>query len=213
MSDAGFGWERLIRAAAQTIFDHVDELTALDSVVGDGDHGVNLQAGFNAALSDLDSAEDPSAQDVLRLTGAALQESMAGTAGLLLGRFFIVAGKEIDDRLDSHTVATVLRAGTDEILKRGKAQVGDRSMIDALAPAARIASDLAADGVPVAEVVRAAAAAAREGAEKTSSMVPRVGRASRAGGEATGRPDAGAVSVTLLLEGWAEAMNRSGSDV
>jgi dihydroxyacetone kinase-like protein len=213
MSDAGTDWARLVHVASHSILEHIEELTSLDSVVGDGDHGVNLQAGLEAALADLDAAESPTAPDVLRITGTALQESMAGTAGLLLGRFFTVASKAIADRFDAPTIATVLRSGTDEMIKRGKAQLGDRSMIDALEPAAQAAGTVSEAGGTPTEVLRAAAEAARTGAEETSRMVPRVGRASRASTEPTGRPDAGAVSVTLMLEGWAEAMNRSESDV
>ena len=213
MSDAGIHWARLMNVASHSVLEHIEELTALDSVVGDGDHGVNLQAGLVAALANLDDAESPTAPDVFRITGTALQESMAGTAGLLLGRFFTVAGKAIEDRFDAPTIAAVLRTGTDEMIKRGKAQVGDRSMIDALEPAAQVAGTVSAAGGSPSEVLRAAAEAARTGAERTGEMVPRVGRASRASAEPIGRPDAGAVSVTLMLEGWAEAMNRSESDV
>ena len=213
MSAAGTDWARLVRISSRSVFEHIDELTALDSIVGDGDHGVNLQAGLEAALANLDEAKHPTAPEVLRITGTALQESMAGTAGLLLGRFFIVAGTAIEDRLDANTIATVLRAGTDEMIKRGKAKVGDRSMIDALEPAAQMANTVSAAGGTSAQVLRAAADAARIGAERTGELVPRVGRASRASTMPTGRPDAGAVSVTLMLEGWAETMNRSESDV
>lgn len=213
MSEAGTQWARLVHAASRSVLEHIDELTALDSVVGDGDHGVNLRAGFEAALAGLDAADGPTAPAVLHITGTALQESMAGTAGLLLGRFFTVAGKAIEDRFDAPTIATVLRTGTDEIMKRGKAQVGDRSMIDALEPAAHAAGTVSVAGGTANEVLRAAAEAARSGAERTREMVPRVGRASRASTEPTGRPDAGATSVTLMLEGWAEAMDRSESDV
>ncbi len=213
MSEAGTVWARLMYAASRSVLEHIEELTDLDSVVGDGDHGVNLRAGFGAALAGLDAAESPTAPDVLHITGTALQESMAGTAGLLLGRFFTVAGKAIEDRFDAPTIATVLRVGTDEMAKRGKAQVGDRSMIDALEPAAQAAGTANRSGGTPNDVLRAAAEAARAGAERTGEMVPRVGRASRASAEPTGRPDAGATSVTLMLEGWAEAMNRSESDV
>lgn len=213
MSDAGSQWSRLMVVASESVLEHIDELTALDSVVGDGDHGVNLQAGLETALANLHAAQNASAPEVLQIMGTALQESMAGTAGLLLGRFFAVAGKTIDDEFNPKTIAAVLRSGTDEMIKRGKAQVGDRSMIDALEPAAQIAATVSETGGSSTDVLQAAAEAARVGADQTSDMVPRVGRASRATAEAHGRPDAGAVSVTIMLEGWAEAMNRSGSDV
>ena len=105
MSAAGTQWARLVQVASHSILEHVEELTSLDSVVGDGDHGVNLQAGLQAALASLDATESPTAPDVMRITGTALQESMAGTAGLLLGRFFTVASKAIEDRFDAATIA------------------------------------------------------------------------------------------------------------
>jgi len=213
MTDAGLQWAHLLRAAGDAVHGHVEELTALDSVVGDGDHGVNLAAGFVGVIARLDADQTMTAPEVLRATGNALQESMAGTAGLLLGRFFVVAGRAIEDRFDAATVATVLTTGTAEIAKRGGAKLGDRSMIDALEPAAALARELNEQGTPAAQLLAQVAAMARSQAKATASLRPRVGRAARATEEATGRPDAGASSVALILEAWANELARSTTDV
>jgi len=213
MSEAGLCWARLIRAGAGGVADRVDELTALDSVVGDGDHGVNLVAGFKDVLARLDADHTMTAPQVLRATGDGLQESMAGTAGLLLGRFFVVASKAIKDRFDSETVSAVLTSGTAEIVKRGGAGVGDRSIVDALTPAATRARELSESGVSVAEILASAADEARKGADSTAVLVPRVGRAARATQTSTGKPDAGASSIALILEAWANEEARRTTDV
>lgn len=213
MSDAGVSWASLIRAGADVVGNRVDELTALDSVVGDGDHGVNLVAGFKDVLARLDADHTMTAPQVLRATGDGLQESMAGTAGLLLGRFFVVASRAIEDRFDSETVSTVLTSGAAEIVKRGGAGVGDRSMVDALIPAALRARELSEAGVPVAEVLGSAADEARKGADGTAVLVPRVGRAARATQTSIGKPDAGASSIALILEAWANEEARRTTDV
>lgn len=212
MSEAGQSWARLLRAASDAVSENVDNLTSLDSVVGDGDHGVNLRAGFQDVIERLDADSTMNAQQVLRAAGDGLQESMAGTAGLLLGRFFVVASKAIDDKFDTATVATVLTNGTAEIVKRGGATVGDRSMLDALVPAARVALEHS-DDAPLEQLLAAVVTAAQEGAASTKDLVPRVGRAARATQSATGHPDAGATSIALIFEAWAIEQARSGSDV
>ncbi len=213
MSDAGLQWAGLLRAAGEAVRGHVDELTALDSVVGDGDHGVNLLAGFVEVIARLEADQTMTAPQVLSSTGDALQESMAGTAGLLLGRFFVVAGGAIGDRFDTATVATVLTTGTAEIAKRGGAKLGDRSMIDALEPAAALARELSEQGTSTAQLLTQVAALARSQANATALLAPRVGRAARATAEATGQPDAGASSTALILEAWANELSRRTTDV
>lgn len=213
MTLAGDQWAVLLRSSAEAVSDHLDELTALDAVVGDGDHGVNLRAGMEAVVARLDHDDAQSASETLVAAGEAIQRSMAGAAGLLFGRFFVVGGEAVDDRFDGAAVAIVLDSGTTEVRRRGKAAVGDRSMVDALVPAAAAATAVAAGGSDPAAVLAAASEAAEAGAARTAAMRPNVGRAARATTEATGRPDAGATSVAVILAAWAAVVRRNGIDV
>lgn len=213
MSEAGRQWAQLVRAAAAELSSRADELTALDTNVGDGDHGVNLRTGMHAVMRVLDADEAMTPPEVFEAVGSALQESMAGTAGLLLGRFFTVGAEAIDDRFDGPTIALAIATGTAEIAKRGGARVGDRSMIDALGPAVSAAAAMSETGAAPSMVLTAAAAAAAEGAAGTARLAPRVGRAARATQLPTGRPDAGAMSIAIMLDAWAQATQRSELDV
>lgn len=201
-------WAQLFRDTALVVESHQSELTQLDSVVGDGDHGVNLCAGFESVVASLDREDTATAQSVLSVVSRELQAAMAGTAGLLLGRYFHVASRAIEDRFDAETITLALEAGAVEIAKRGKVAVGDRSMLDALAPAAQAARAAANSAGSAAAVLRAAADAGRHGAERTADLAPRVGRAARATQLATGHADAGATSAALILDSWATTVEK-----
>lgn len=201
-------WKQLFRDTAVVVEAHRSELTELDSVVGDGDHGVNLCAGYEAVIASFDREEAATAQSVLGLVSRELQAAMAGTAGLLLGRYFHVASRAIDDRFDAETMTLALESGAEEVKKRGKVAVGDRSMLDALSPAAEAARLATDDAGSIADVLRAAADAARSGADLTADLAPRVGRAARATQIATGHADAGATSAALMLDSWATTVEK-----
>jgi dihydroxyacetone kinase-like protein len=182
-------------------------LTKLDSEIGDGDHGNNMHRGFQAALERLD-ADDPSTPaDVLKAVSMALISKVGGAAGPLYGTAFLRASTALGSKeeVSAEDAAGALEAALGGIKQRGKAEVGDKTMVDALQPAAEAAQEAAGEG-SVAGVFRAAAGAAEEGAESTVPMTARRGRASYLGARAQGHQDPGATSTYLLLDAAARVL-------
>ena len=193
------------RRSAAVIRENRDELVELDRQIGDGDHGENLNRGFAAVVAALDSAVPDTPGGVLKLVATTLISKVGGAAGPLYGTAFLRASAAVGDaaELDCDAVARALQAALDGVVARGKAVVGDKTMVDALTPAVAAAESV--DG-SVAAVLSAAADAAAEGAESTVPMVARKGRASYLGERSAGHRDPGATSTTLLLEAAAESL-------
>ncbi|MEV4902119.1 dihydroxyacetone kinase family protein [Citricoccus sp. NPDC055426] len=185
------------------------ELTAMDQQVGDGDLGHSLDRGARAVLES--AADLPARPDrLLRHMSAVARRSIGGTSGPLYAVFLLKASEELAG-LETPTVgdwARALAAGQQGIQGLGGAQPGDRTMLDALNPAARALADAA--GAPLAGALRAAADAARAGAEATADMAPRRGRSSYAGDRVKGHPDPGAWAVYLWLDAAAGALEAGG---
>lgn len=194
-----------LRAAAATVADHRVELIDLDRPIGDADHGENLNRGFAAVLSALDSGVPETPAAVLKGAATTLISKVGGAAGPLYGTAFLRAATVLGDRseLDPGDVVKALRAGLDGVVARGKAAVGDATMVDALSPA--VAAAEAAQGDGVGALLAAAADAAEEGAESTVRLVARKGRASYLGERGVGHLDPGARSTALLLRAFATA--------
>lgn len=196
-----------VRASAAVIADHRVELIDLDRDIGDGDHGENMDRGFSAVLAKLDDLPaDAIPADVLKLVATTLISTVGGASGPLYGTAYLkaagaVAGKTL---LDGAAVASVLRAARDGIVLRGKAQTGDKTMIDAWTPAVEAADAAVDDGAGDAAILAAAAAAAERGAEATEPLIARKGRASYLGERAIGHRDPGAQSTALLLRAAAD---------
>ncbi|PSL58418.1 dihydroxyacetone kinase DhaL subunit [Saccharothrix carnea] len=189
-----------LRAVAAVVVEHREELIRLDREIGDGDHGENMARGFTALVSKLD--EVPSSPGgVLRLAATTLISTVGGAAGPLYGTAFLRAATSVGDvaDLDGPAVAAALRAALDGVVARGKAALGDKTMVDALTPAVAAAESVAVTGGGVAEVLGAAADAAEMGADSTVPMVARKGRASYLGERSAGHLDPGARSTALLL--------------
>jgi len=182
-------------------------LTKLDSEIGDGDHGTNMHRGFQAALERLDGTDPSSPADALKAVSMALISKVGGAAGPLYGTAFLRASTALQDKdeVSAEDAATALEAALGGVKQRGKAQVGDKTIVDALEPAAEAAKD-AAGGGSVAEVFRAAAEAAKEGAESTVPLTASRGRASYLGPRAAGHQDPGATSTYYLLDAAARAL-------
>lgn len=187
-----------LKKIAESISEHREELIDLDRAIGDGDHGENMDRGFKAVVAALDgSFESPT--EVLQLTAKTLISTVGGASGPLYGTAFLRGAKAIDD-FDAQGVAAFIQGALDGITARGKASEGEKTMIDAWAPAARAAQEAADAGQPPQEVFQAAAAAAREGASNTIDMVATKGRASYLGERSKGHQDPGATSTALILE-------------
>lgn len=211
MTSDGVAVARAVRTLAAVMIDHRAELTQLDQEIGDGDHGENLARGFAAVLTrvaDPDSGAygapaDPGLPgDVLRLVATTLISTVGGASGPLLGTAFLRAAIVVGGaaELTPELVAQALAAARDGVTARGKAEAGDKTMVDALGPAAVAAGAAASAGSDVAQVLAAAAAAAAAGAQATVVLRARRGRASYLGERSIGHVDPGARSLAYLLE-------------
>jgi phosphoenolpyruvate---glycerone phosphotransferase subunit DhaL len=199
---------RWLRAFADEVTDHADELTRLDSEIGDADHGSNMRRGMTAVVGKLDAAPDAAPAALLKSAGMTLVSTVGGASGPLYGTFFLRMGTSAGDRaeFDGAAFAAALRAGLEGVVTRGKAQLGDKTMVDALTPAVEALDAALADGASLKDALRAAATAAREGADATVPLVARKGRASYLGERSAGHRDPGATSTALLLEAAAESL-------
>ena len=202
-------WAKLwVTRSAASINDQRVELTTLDRAIGDGDHGENMERGFTAVLQKLpDVADSAVPADVLKLVATTLISTVGGASGPLFGTAYLKAGTAVagKEELDGAAVVALLTAARDGIVLRGKAEVGDKTMIDAWTPAVDAAAATLASGSTERDILLAAADAAQAGAESTDELVARKGRASYLGERAIGHRDPGAVSSVLLLRAAAEA--------
>jgi phosphoenolpyruvate---glycerone phosphotransferase subunit DhaL len=199
-----------LRRFAEVVHEHRDELTALDAAIGDADHGSNMDRGMAAVVAVLDDAPPADAAGLLKKTGATLVSKVGGASGPLYGTFFLrMAGAAGDGDLDDATVARALRAGLEGVVARGKAEPGDKTMVDALGPACDALDAAVGAGKPLADALAAATEAAAQGRDATVPMVARKGRASYLGERSAGHMDPGATSVTLLVEAAAATLGRS----
>ncbi|MTD13305.1 dihydroxyacetone kinase subunit L [Nakamurella sp. YIM 132087] len=187
---------------AATTAGHKAELTRLDREIGDGDHGENLARGFHAVLAKLAGTEPATPGAVLQLVATTLISTVGGASGPLLGTAFLRAGSSLGGatEIDGPMVATALEAARDGVVARGKAEPGDKTMVDALAPAAAAARAAADGGADLVGVLAAASEAATAGAAATSPLQARKGRASYLGERSVGHVDPGARSTAFLLE-------------
>jgi phosphoenolpyruvate---glycerone phosphotransferase subunit DhaL len=203
---SGHGVAVAMRTAAKMLEEHRDELSRLDREIGDGDHGENMHRGFAALVTAMERDAPDSPGGVLKLVAMTLISKVGGAAGPLYGTAFLRAATAVKDtgELDSDTVARALRAALDGVVARGKAERGDKTMVDALLPAVLAAESAAASGEEVPALLRAAADAAAEGADSTVLVLARKGRASYLGERSIGHMDPGARSTALLLRTFAD---------
>jgi dihydroxyacetone kinase-like protein len=204
--------EKVVKEMAAAMEENRRLLTKLDSEIGDGDHGTNMHRGFQAALERLDGADPASPADALKAVSMALISKVGGAAGPLYGTAFLRASTALQekDEVSAEDAAEALGAALGGIRQRGKAEVGDKTIVDALEPAAEAAKEAASSAdSSVAEVFRAAAQAAEEGSESTIPLTARRGRASYLGPRAAGHEDPGARSTYLLLDAAARALEGS----
>ena len=188
----------MIESIARRVTSERDRLNRLDAALGDGDHGTSVSTALAAAVEDIAELGQPNASDIWLTTAKAMMNRMGGASGALFGTFFLngaslLRGKE---RVRKSDLEAVLQAGLQGLKARGKAEVGDKTMVDALEPAVKAfcaAEDFAG-------AWHGAAEAAREGAESTRYLVARRGRARYLGERAIGQVDPGATSIALIFE-------------
>ena len=188
----------MLAAIAAAIATERDLLNRLDAAIGDGDHGTSVSTAFEVAVAEIAALDEPSLSAIWLTTAKALMNRMGGASGAIFGTFFLRGVPLLRDRdsLDQASMAALLRAGLEGVKARGRAGVGDKTMVDALEPAV-IAFEATED---FRSAWSAAAKAARRGAQSTSQLVARQGRAKFLGERAIGHVDPGATTVALMFE-------------
>ena len=190
-----------ITSAAGVIETNRDHLTQLDAAIGDADHGINLARGFAAVLAALDAKQPATPGAVLTLAGSTLISKVGGASGPLYGMAFRRAGQALGtaEEVDLPALGQALDAALAGVQQLGAAREGDKTLVDALAPATRALAKAVTEGATRADALAAAAAAAADGAAATVSMEARKGRASYLGPRSVGHEDPGAASTVLIL--------------
>ena len=204
--------EEWMKRFAAEVAENRAYLTKLDGAIGDGDHGTNMDRGMKKALEKLEAADGDDIGASLKTVGMALVSSVGGAAGPLYGTLFLQMGQSAAGKseLDLAGFTDALDAGIQGVIKRGKAEPGDKTMLDALGPALEALRE-AGDDSDVAGALGRAAEAAHEGMEATVPLVARKGRASYLGERSAGHQDPGATSSHLLLKTAAEAVGSGGA--
>jgi dihydroxyacetone kinase-like protein len=201
--------ELVVRVIAQTAVDNETYFCELDAVVGDGDFGYSLARGFEVVLGDWDAMEYSDVSGLLKKTAIVLTKRIGGTSGPIWGTGFLRAGGALADKAEpsGEDIVAALRASIEGIKQRGSADLGDKTLLDALAPAVDELEAALPDGAGAA--LTRAAAKARESAEATKGMLAQRGRASYTGERSRDSVDAGAIGVAVMFEAirkaWQEA--------
>ncbi|MFD6139397.1 dihydroxyacetone kinase family protein [Promicromonospora sp. NPDC060271] len=190
----------LLAAMQATLHEHEDELGRIDAIAGDGDHGVGMRRGIDAALDAATAARDAGLSAALRAAGEGWSEIAGGTSGALWGAALTSLAPALDrDDVTAAHVAAAARTALETVVRLGRAQVGDKTMVDALVPYVERLEAAAAAGLPLAESLVSAAADATTAARATSELRPALGRARPLAERSLGHPDAGATSLALVL--------------
>jgi phosphoenolpyruvate---glycerone phosphotransferase subunit DhaL len=194
--------DRWVRSFALLVAENKDLLTDLDAAIGDGDHGANMDRGMRAVLVALDDTPPVTASALFNKVGMTLVSTVGGASGPLFGTFFLRVGASFGDTAEISLVqlAAALRAGLEGIVARGKAEAGDKTMYDALAPAVDALDSAVSEGMDKADAVKLASVAAESGRDATTPMLARKGRASYLGERSVGHQDPGATTVALLMD-------------
>ena len=200
--------EYLQRAAAM-LAENKEYLTDLDSAIGDADHGINMNRGFQTILKKVPSVEDKDAGTILKTAGMALVSSVGGAGGPLYGTAFMQAGMAVAGKqeLTAEDVLAALEAALKGVMMRGKSKPGEKTMIDAIDPAIKAMREALDNGAGGAEALAKASAAAERGMKDTIPMLAMKGRASYLGERSIGHQDPGAISSYLLIHLMAEMAN------
>jgi phosphoenolpyruvate---glycerone phosphotransferase subunit DhaL len=196
-----------LTACAQTLADNRDYLIELDAAIGDADHGANMDRGFKAILQKLPGMNEQDIGTIFKTVGMTLVSTVGGAAGPLYGTFFLQAGAKLAGKTEMTQPdwVTALEAGIQGVQMRGKAETGDKTMLDALLPALRALQQKSLEGASFPEAMSASAEAARQGMEATIPLVARKGRASYLGERSAGHQDPGATSSFLILKAAADS--------
>jgi dihydroxyacetone kinase-like protein len=193
---------RWIERFQAVVAENKEYLTVLDSAIGDADHGTNMDRGMRAAVAKMDGLAEGDVGTLLRTVGMTLVSTVGGAGGPLYGTLFMQMGMATKgmSEMTLEDWAGAVEAALQGVQARGKAEPGDKTMIDALAPAAQALRSAVDDGADLGSGLQGASEAAREGMEATTPLVARKGRASYLGERSAGHQDPGATSTYLLLK-------------
>src|SRR4051794_9350164 len=201
-----------LREYARVINENAQHLSDLDAAIGDADHGINMERGMSAVLAALDEATPADMSALCKQVGMTLVKSVGGASGPLYGTFFLRMAPALGagEGVDAADFAKALRAGVEGVVQRGRAEAGDKTMFDALAPALDALDAALASGGGLAVALADATVAAEKGRDATESMVARKGRASYLGQRSVGHVDPGATSAAMLIAAAASAFATGG---
>jgi dihydroxyacetone kinase-like protein len=195
-----------IKACAGVMAENRDYLIGLDAAIGDADHGANMDRGFQAVMKKVTEVADQDIGTIFKTVGMTLVSTVGGAGGPLYGTFFLQAGVKTAGKMDMNLKdwGEALEAAVNGVISRGKAEPGDKTMVDALLPAVEVLQQAVQSNGRIEQALKDSAAAARGGMEATIPMVARKGRASYLGERSAGHQDPGATSSYLLLNAAAE---------
>ena len=196
-------------SAAEAIIAAEPELTRIDSVIGDGDHGIGMKTGFSVLRENLLETSFTTPYALFHAAGLCLVKCMGGSSGVLFGTLFISGLDVIQDKeaLNAADITAFLTKGIQGIIRRGRAKAGDKTMVDALLPAQAEMELALKSSDDIGQVLKAAETGALNGVEATKSMISRLGRSKNFREQAIGWPDPGAISVSILLGGLAKSLS------
>lgn len=191
-----------IKAVAGMISENAKYLTELDSAIGDADHGANMDRGFKAVINKMPEISDKDIGTIFKTVGMTLLSTVGGAGGPLYGTFFLQAGMKTAGKMELSLSdwADALEASLNGIVMRGKAEVGEKTMVDALTPAVVALKQALSENQPINTALELSASAAQRGMESTIPLVARKGRASYLGERSAGHQDPGATSSYLILK-------------
>jgi dihydroxyacetone kinase-like protein len=199
-----------LEKCAEVLAENKDYLTSLDAAIGDADHGINMDRGFKKVTSQLPGVSESDIGNILKTTGMALISSVGGAGGPLYGTLFMRAGMALGGKqeLNEEDMVTLLQAAVDGVVQRGKANLGDKTMVDALSPALEAFKETVenheGDNLTA---LKNAVAAAEKGMKDTIPMLAKKGRASYLGERSIGHQDPGATSSYLILNALLETIS------
>jgi phosphoenolpyruvate---glycerone phosphotransferase subunit DhaL len=193
---------RWLQTFATQIEQNKEYLTQLDAAIGDADHGLNMERGFKKVMTQLPSIADQDIGGILKSVSMTLISTIGGASGPLYGTFFLRASTVVTGKqeLTNEDVLRMLEAGLDGVLGRGKAQLGDKTMVDVLSPAVAAFGQVVSEGKGTLEGIERAVVAAEKGMKETTPLVAKKGRASYLGERSVGHQDPGATSSYLMLK-------------
>lgn len=193
--------KEIIEAATKTLVDHVEELTALDAAIGDGDHGLNMRRGALAIRAKLGALEGLSLNDALKLMGMTCMSTVGGSSGPVFGTLMVTLGKELPPQPRAADLARALAAGIAALSRLGKVEVGQKTLLDVLDPVQRVLArhDPASPNSSTSDLVARVRQCAHDSAQATAQMDAIKGRASFLGDRALGHVDPGSRSMALII--------------